>query len=114
MKTFLGISLFLSALSASAADFYRCESIGGTPEYTVEINLAADRAAFFDNDHWAVADRTQTLVIETRPSQVVHDFSGPEVEIRFNQTKRRAYVQGEGASESCVAIPSADQLWSGI
>jgi hypothetical protein len=116
MKAFLALALVLASQTALGADFFRCNGVGGVPEWTLEVNLVSKRAAFFDNDSWSVADHVFTVSLESNPPQTLHYFEGADgLEISFNETRPEGAVRGAGDENvPCASLPSASHLYSGI
>lgn len=82
MKTLL-IALTFATLSTSFAfakstNTYKCAVLNAEDEYSVEINLDSEKAAFFDNDNWSIVELQSINFLDTEPAQTEYTFSGKD------------------------------------
>lgn len=90
--------LALSGISKAepAARKFACSNVGGTAEWTINVDLDKKKAGFFDNDTWVVVKLVESKLLESLPPQWQHTFEGKDgkdsLRIVFNETRLNASV----------------------
>jgi hypothetical protein len=105
-------------VQAAAPTAFRCDVDYDGDDYAVEINLKSGKAAFFDNDSWAIAERLDIRFIETYPGTTEFQFtsdSDDTLKVTFEKETKSGTIESQGYRYAikCRAT-TARKLFSGI